>query len=103
MCLSIRRRSPISWGAYTVVPVTFVPGLSKLLTTPMPTGSKTANITIGVILVALAAARVTATFAARIMSTFRSTRSAITPLYSASRYSMRMFFPRCSRAPPIPY
>src|SRR5262245_41491574 len=84
-------------GAYIVVPVTFVPGRSRLLPTPMPTGSNTASITIGTELVALAAATVAATFAARMMSTFRLSNSATTPWYSASRtasrYSMRMFFP----------
>src|SRR5262249_32851467 len=97
MRLSVCRRSLTSWGAYAVVPVTFVLGRSKLLTTPMPTGSKTASITIGIVFVALAAARVAATFAAAIMSILRSTNSAMTPLYSASSaaslYSMRIFFP----------
>src|SRR3984893_15833986 len=97
MRLSICSRSPTSWGAYAVVPVTFVLGRSKLLTTPMPTGSKTASITIGIVFVALAAARVAATFAAAIMSILRSTNSVMTLLYSASstasRYSMRIFFP----------
>src|SRR5262249_11012751 len=38
MLLSIRNRSLINCGAYAVVPVTLVPGRSRLFTSPSPTG-----------------------------------------------------------------
>ena len=76
----MRSRSLINCGAYCVVPVAFVPGRSRLLTTPMPTGSNTAIITIGTVLVARAAARAAATFAARMISTLRLIISTTTPL-----------------------
>ena len=67
MRLRSARRSAISCGAYIVVPVTLVPGRSRLFTTPVPTGSKPPRITTGIDVVAFAAATVAATFAARII------------------------------------
>jgi hypothetical protein len=37
----------INCGAYMVVPVTLVPGRSRLFTSPRPTGSLATSITIG--------------------------------------------------------
>jgi len=78
MLLSICNRSPINCGAYIVVPVTFVPGRSRLLTSLNPTGSLTASITIGVLVVAAAAAMAAGALAARMIFTLWSTNSAIT-------------------------
>ena len=60
-------------GFISVVPVTLVPGSSRLLTTPASTGSVTAVIRIGISSVAVAAAWAQGVAMARIRSTLSAT------------------------------
>src|SRR6266446_5003584 len=67
---------PDQVGAINEVPVTFPPGRARLGTSPIPTGSKTSDMTIGIVLVACWAAWVAAPLCATMTSTFNRTRSA---------------------------
>jgi hypothetical protein len=57
-----------------VSPVTFPPGRARLATSPLPTGSLTSDMTIGIVLVACWAAWVAAPLIATMTSTFERTR-----------------------------
>ena len=95
--LSSSSRLPAKSEEIAVSLVIFPPGRARLAINPLPTGSRTLVITIGIVLVACWAARVTPfPPAATIISTLRRANSAarsgnrsIFP--SANRYSMAMF------------
>ena len=80
-------------------PVTLPPGRARLPTSPLPTGSPTAVITMGMVLLAPFAANASGAPVTTIRSTLRRTRSAASSsgersfFCSANRYSMVMFFP----------
>jgi hypothetical protein len=89
---------PITSGPTEVVPVTFPPGLARLLTNPLPTGSPTASMTIGIVFVAFRAARAAGVAEAAMTSTFRRTKSVArlgsrSTIPSADRWSMMRFCP----------
>ena len=74
------------------------PGRARLATNPLPTGSVSVAMTMGTVVVASLAARVTVGPVVTIKSTLRRTSSAASAARrsnfpSAYRYSMTMFFP----------
>ena len=80
------------------VPVTLPPGRARLATSPLPTGSPTLTMTIGIVRVACMAATTFCAAGATMMSTLRRTRSAaragsLSYRPSDDRYSIRMFRP----------
>ena len=74
--MSSSTRFPLNSGVRRLNPVTFPPGRAKLATRPALTGSPTATITIGMVLVAAFAARLAGVAAATITSTRSRTSSA---------------------------
>jgi hypothetical protein len=101
------RRFGVTSTAIVASPVTLAPGLARLATRPEPTGSALKAITIGIVFVALAAARIAAVGHATRMSTFRRINSVARAgsrsiLFSAYRHSMRTLCPSvypCRRSP----
>jgi hypothetical protein len=91
-----------------VAPVTFPPGRPRLRTNPARTGSEAVVNTIGVVFVAVIAARMaTSPAPAQITATLRLTRSAAiagrrSKWPSAQRYSMVTFPPSAKPASPRP-
>ena len=76
----------------------FPPGRARLATKPLPTGSGSCAMTMGIVTVASLAARVTGGLAETMMSTLRRTSSAASAgrrssFPSAYRHSMTMIFP----------
>src|SRR5262245_32820113 len=76
----------------------FPPGRARLATNPLPTGSGSCVMTMGIVAVAALAARVGVGPGVTITSTFRRTNSAASAgrrssFSSAARHSMTMFFP----------
>ena len=69
-------RFPSSSGARVDNPVMFPPGRARLATNPVPTGSPSLVMTMGIVVVASLAARVAAGPAETMMSTLRRTSSA---------------------------
>ncbi len=91
-------RFPLSSGARVDNPVIFPPGRARLATKPVPTGSLSCTMTMGIVEVASLAERVVVRPAETMMSTLRRTSSAASAgrrssFPSAYRYSMTMFFP----------
>src|SRR5258706_225977 len=79
-------------------PVIFPPGRARLVTNPLPTGSGSCKKTMGIVVVASLAARVSVAPVVTITSTLSRTSSAAragarVKFPSALRYSMMMFFP----------
>ena len=79
-------------------PVTFPPGLARLATSPVATGSPVPVMTMGIVPVSCLAAPTATVLDVTMMSTLRRTRSAArsrrrSSRPSAYRYSMTMFFP----------
>ena len=80
------------------MPVTLPPGRARLATNPLPTGSGSCLMTMGIVLVASLAAWVTVAPPVTMRSTLRRTNSAASSgsrsgFPSEYRYSMGMFFP----------
>jgi hypothetical protein len=69
-------RLEFSWSAMLLKPVMLPPGRARLETRPIPTGSPTPVKTIGIVEVAVFAARAAACPAGTITSTSRPTKSA---------------------------
>lgn len=69
------------FGAEDDMPVTFPPGRARLATNPVPTGSPTTTVTIGMVLVTFFAARAAAVPGATIRSTLRLTSSVASARY----------------------
>jgi len=67
---------PTRSGDTIVSPVTFPPGRARAATSPLPTGSLTRDMTIGIVLVACWTAWVAAPLTATMTSTLERTRSA---------------------------
>ncbi len=67
---------PISGPPSTDTPVMFPPGWAKLVTSPVPTGSPRATITMGIVVVACLAAKAVTVPGTTIRSTFSLTNSA---------------------------
>src|SRR5262245_33250489 len=65
-------RFPLSSGARVASPVIFPPGRARLATNPLPTGSLSCAMTMGIVTVASLAARVDGGPFATMMSTFES-------------------------------
>ncbi len=91
-------RFPLSSGARVDNPVMFPPGRARLATNPLPTGSGSCAMTMGIVEVASLAARVAVGPAVTMTSTLRRTSSAASAgrrssFPSADRHSMTMFFP----------
>jgi hypothetical protein len=90
---------PITSGAGShVVPVRLPPGRARLGTSPVPTGSATPSITMGIIVVAFFAARIAGSEDARMTSTLSATSSTASAgkrsrFPSAQRNSMTRFWP----------
>jgi hypothetical protein len=74
--LSISSRLPLSSAEIKLIPVMFPPGRARLATSPAPTGSAMAAITIGIVRVAFWTAIAVGVVPATMMSTLRRTRSA---------------------------
>jgi hypothetical protein len=77
-------------------PVTLPPGRARLATNPCSTGSALTPITIGIVSVALRAARIAGVLPATMAATGRATNSAANPgsrsgWSSANRHSTTMF------------
>jgi len=66
-------------GAIKDIPVTFPPGRPRLMTSPVATGSTTADITMGIVLVAPSAALTAGVEFAMMMSTLRRMSSGARP------------------------
>ena len=89
---------PLISGARVDNPVMFPPGRARLATNPLPTGSLSNAMTMGIVEVASLAARVAVGPPVTMMSTLRRTSSAASAgrrssFPSAYRHSMTMFFP----------
>ena len=89
---------PLISGERVAKPVMFPPGRARLATNPLPTGSGSCAMTIGIVEVASLTARVTVGPAETMTSTLRRTSSAAISLRrssfpSAERHSMIMFLP----------
>ena len=98
--ISFKRSSclPLISGARLDNPVMFPPGRARLATNPLPTGSVSNDMTMGIVEVASLAARVTVGPVVTMTSTLRRTSSAASVgrrsgFSSACRYSMTMFLP----------
>src|SRR5262245_4593643 len=91
-------RFALSSGANVDSPVIFPPGLARLATNPLPTGSVSCAMMIGIVEVASFTGRVTAPPPVMMISTLSCTSSAASAgrpsiFPSAERHSMRMSFP----------
>ena len=91
-------RFPLSSGTRVDNPVMFPPGRARLATNPLPTGSLTCAMTIGIVVVTSFAAPLDVEPPVTITSTLRRTSSAArsgsrSNFPSAHRHSMTMFFP----------
>jgi hypothetical protein len=85
-------------GATLLLPVTFPPGRARLATNPMPTGSETSTMTMGMVDVARRAAMTGGVAHATMTSTLLRRSSVTTPGFASKepcghRTSMTMFCP----------
>src|SRR5262245_15677653 len=108
-CVSIcNRLLMISASGIWVSPVTFPPGRARLATRPTRTGSSSAVMTIGIVVVAFLAASAAGLLPAKITSTFRRTNSDAklgnrSTLPSAQRSSTWRFCPSTQPRSRMPF
>jgi hypothetical protein len=94
ICVSNSTHLPASWASKLIKPVIFAPGLGRLPTKPLPTGSDTITNTIGIVCVSLWSAAVTAVPFERMTWGREATNSFASVATGPTRYRSRPSSPR---------